>query len=80
MYVLKTAWKKWVSFGKVIGNFQAQVIFSIFYLLVFSVLGIILSFFSDPLNIKKKKSSKKRSNFYLWQYKSDTLKEAQKQF
>lgn len=80
MGIIKKTWAKWLSTSQIIGNFQIQVIFSIFYLLIFSILGIIFRFFSDPLGIKRKTLSKRRSNFMPWEHKQNTIIELRKQF
>ncbi len=80
MYFFKVAWRKWLGFARIIGNFQSQVVFSLFYLLMLSIVGIIFRFFVDPLNIKTKKFSNKRSNFYSWQHQNDNIIDARKQF
>lgn len=80
MAFIKNAWKKWLVLAKVIGNFQSQIIFSIFYILFLGVLGIIFRFFNDPLFIKKKSISKKKTNFTAWEHPTQDLNQARKQF
>ena len=70
--------KKWLLAARIIGNFQAQVLFSLFYLIFLSIIGIIFRF-TDPLEFRSHKS-KKKSQFELWNHHSDTLESAKKQF
>lgn len=81
MSFLKFIWKKWLSFAKPIGNFQLQVLFSIFYLIFLSILGIIFRFFKDPLDIKRSKNKhKKLSNFTDWVHPLGDLDNFKNQF
>lgn len=77
MRIIKILWVKWRKFGKKAGNFQALVLFTIFYFIILWMIGIAVAFFSDPLNIKK---SKKKSNFSLWPHQQKTIEEAQKAY
>ena len=79
MTFIKSVWKKWLIVARAIGNFQAQVIFSIFYIVFLSMMGIIFRFFLDALKIKKL-NSPKQSNFHKWVNKNETLIESRKQF
>lgn len=80
MLLIKKVWNKWLGIAKIIGNFQSQVIFSIFYIFILGIFGIAFRFFSDPLNIKTKFLSKKKSNFSLWEHPIEDLTQAKKQF
>lgn len=81
MILVKKIWNKWQSSAKIIGNFQTQVIFSVFYILILSIVGVIFRFFVDPLNIKNKKSPQiKKSNFQPWQHPQETIIQARRQF
>lgn len=80
MSLTKKIWKKWLVVAKIIGNFQSQVIFSIFYIFVLGVFGIAFRFFSDPLRIKRKSKSHKKSNFSSWDHPFEDIKQARKQF
>ena len=42
MTFLKWLWSKWLPIARAIGNFQGQVILSIFYLLILLPVGIIM--------------------------------------
>ncbi|OGH04042.1 MAG: hypothetical protein A2W22_00245 [Candidatus Levybacteria bacterium RBG_16_35_11] len=70
---LKSGWDKWKKFGRIVANFQAQIIFTLFYFLILWTVGIIFHFASDPLNIKNKS---KRSTFSNWDYLNDNLEKA----
>ena len=77
MHFLKLIWKKWLKIAYVIGNFQAQVILTLFYFLLVSSFGIISRFFGDSLDMKPKRI---RSNFSKWNHPKETIEEARKQF
>jgi hypothetical protein len=53
MKTLKRAWEAWKRLGKKIGNFQARVLLTIFYVVLMFPFGIAARLFSDPLRIKK---------------------------
>ena len=78
MDLLKVLWRKWLKIARIIGNFQGQVILSVFYFLLVWPLGIFFRFFSDPLNIGKQKRA--RSNFEKWVHPKDTLGTARRQY
>lgn len=77
MSFLSWLWRKWLPIAQAIGNFQAQVILSIFYIVLIAPLGILYRFFVDPLNLKIKN---KRSNFGKWEHPKETLTTARKQY
>ncbi|HSW96809.1 MAG TPA: hypothetical protein VLF89_03210 [Candidatus Saccharimonadales bacterium] len=74
---IQLIWKYWRKFGKKIGNFQALIIFTLFYFFVLWMIGFFVRFFSDPLNLKK---IKKNSNFTLWDHPKETLEQAKQPF
>ena len=74
MKILKSAWKIWKKFGKIVGNFQALIIFTLFYFLILWVVGITSALFSDPLHLKKRNQ---RSGFSPWTHPEETLLTAQ---
>lgn len=76
MTIWKKAWNKWLKIAHVIGNFQAQVILTLFYFIFVLPFGVILQIFSDPLRLKYPK----RSNFQNWRHKKDTIEIAGRQF
>jgi hypothetical protein len=76
MNSVKRGWGKWKKIARVVGNFQALVIFTVFYYLIFWIVGIFISAFSDPLNIKKKT----KSNFSSWTYPDEDLNQAFKPY
>ncbi len=77
MRVLKHLWKRWLTIAKIIGNFQAQIVFTLFYFLILWIVGIIVRLTSDPLHLKKKSI---KSNFILWQHPVESLEQAGKQY
>ncbi len=76
MNFLKLIWQKWLPIAHAIGNFQAQVILTIFYLILLAPLSVIMRIFSDPLNLRQKG----RSNFSKWEYQDESLAQAKKQY
>ena len=78
MKFLKILWGKWLSFAHVIGNFQSQVIMSIFYLVFFAPIGVLYKLFSDPLKLKKK--SFRQTSFQAWEHPDDDIDSARKPF
>ncbi len=76
MSLVKKFWGKWISIARPIGNFQVQVLFCVFYLVVLSVVGIGLKMFSDPLRIK----NKKKTNFQPWEHPQEELEQARRAY
>lgn len=76
MDFLKWVWKKWLAVAQVIGNFQAQVILTFFYLVILGPLGITFSFLADPFGMRKKL----KTNFQKWEHPKQNLEEARKQY
>ncbi len=77
MSFLAWLWKKWLKIAHIIGNFQAQVILTIFYFVIVSPLGIANRFFGDSLNMKSRKI---KSNFGKWDHPNDDLESIHRQF
>ena len=50
---LKNLWQRWQTVAKKIGDFQARLILSLFYILIVLPIGLIARMFSDPLALKK---------------------------
>ena len=46
-------WQRWLVIAKRIGDFQARLLLSLFYLLIVLPLGLVVRLFLDPLNLKK---------------------------
>ncbi|MCR4324738.1 MAG: hypothetical protein NUV69_03575 [Candidatus Curtissbacteria bacterium] len=80
MKFLKLLWRKWKPIAHAIGDFQAQVILTIFYFVFFLPLGIIFAVIADPLRIHYSRAKKKRSNFVDWEHEKDNLATAHRQF
>lgn len=76
--LLGKLWKKWLRVAQVIGNFQAQLILTAFYFLVFAPLGIIYRLFADPLRLRL--GQDKRSNFQNWEHPKEDLEQARRQY
>lgn len=80
MKFLKLLWKKWLVVAHAIGNFQSQLILSVFYFIFIFPLGVVFRFFSDPLRLKLAKDSAKKSSFEKWEHPKENLEEARKQY
>lgn len=76
MNFLKWLFRKWMPIAHAIGNFQAQVILSVFYIVVLLPVGLVYRIFADPFRLRKKL----KSNFNKWEYPKDTLETAHKQY
>ena len=76
MTFLKWLWNRWMAIAKPIGNFQSQVIISVFYLVILSIVGVPFRLFSDPFKMR----SKLKSNFDKWEHPKETLVSAHRQF
>lgn len=73
--ILKTLWNKWLAIARPIGNFQAQLILSLAYLIIFLPLGLFFRFFKNPFSLKNPKSS-----FSKWEYSQAQTEEFRKQY
>ena len=51
---LKKAWAVWKRIAHQIGNFQARVLLTVIYAVLILPFGLVVRWFSDPLNIKKR--------------------------
>jgi hypothetical protein len=50
--ILKLAWQKWRAFAHILGNFQARVLLTIFYVILVGPIGLLLRWRTDPLQLK----------------------------
>jgi hypothetical protein len=50
---IKELWQRWVKVSKKIGDFQARLLLSLFYIIFVLPLGLLLRLFADPLGVKK---------------------------
>lgn len=78
MRTVKSLWKKWLAVARVIGNFQGQVIMTIFYLVLMLPFGLITRIFVDSLHMKSPQGPK--SNFGKWKHPDDDLESAHRQY
>ena len=76
MDFLKLVWRRWLAIAKPIGNFQSQVFFSVFFVVLLSPVGIGYRLFSDPFKLKRKM----KSNFDAWEHPKETLESAHRQY
>ena len=54
MDFLKRIWKGWLRFGHFMGDIVGRVVMTIFYFTFLLPFGIIVTLFSDPLDMKHK--------------------------
>lgn len=73
--IIKTIWRRWLSIARPIGNFQSQVILSVFYLVILLPVSLVFKFIMNPFSQEKNNSS-----FRKWEYPTDDLKSARKPF
>jgi len=76
MKPVKRIWKKWLVAARIIGNFQSQLILSLFYLIIFSPVALLYKLLADPFNLRKKL----KTNFQKWPHSNDDLEQARKQY
>jgi hypothetical protein len=53
--MLKAVWSAWKGIAQIVGNFQARMILTLFYLIVSFPFALIIKASSDPLALKQKK-------------------------
>lgn len=70
MIFLKSLWRKWLKIVRIIGNFQSQVILSVFYLVVLASVALIFRLLADPLKIRGKVST----SFLKWEHEKEDLR------
>ena len=80
MDFLKLLWKKWLVIAHAVGNFQAQVLLSFFYVIFILPIGLVFRVFSDPLRLKLAKDVSKKSSFEQWEHPKESLEEARRQY
>lgn len=66
---MKKIYQVWKKGAFAIGNFQTSILFSILYLILFTPIGVISSFFGDFL------SNKKAPHWHKMTHNPQTLKE-----
>ena len=59
--LLKRLWERWKIFAHVVGNFQARVILTLFYLLLVPPFALIVKLAKDPLSLR----AAHRSTYWL---------------
>ena len=52
--IFRRAWEGWKKIARKIGDFNARVILTIFYLILLMPFALLIKLFTDPLEIKKK--------------------------
>lgn len=79
MKFLRSLWVRWLKIAHVIGNFQAQVILTVFYFIFVLPFGVVMRLFADPLRLNFPKTRAK-SNFQVWRHSKENLETARRQF
>jgi len=80
MDFVKRVWQKWLKVAKIIGNFNGQVLLTIFYLIIIAPLGVVYRIVADPLEIKSRLILKQKSSFRKWEHPKDNLENARRQY
>jgi|GEM_PF-2318329 hypothetical protein len=71
-YVIKNLWEKWLKFAELVGNFNARLVLSILYFLIFIIPSLFLTFIYDKVGKKLNKKS-----YYVTEHITlESLKEA----
>jgi hypothetical protein len=47
-------WEWWKRVGRKIGDVQARILLTLFYMLIFGPFALVIRFWSDPLRLKTK--------------------------
>jgi hypothetical protein len=75
--LIRKSWKWWKRVARIIGDFNARVILTIFYFIFLAPFAIAIRFLTDPLAIKNKAAPS-------WGIKSQTeepiIEQAKRQF
>lgn len=50
--MLRRLWEGWKRVGRVIGNFQARLMLTIFYIVLIAPLGLLVRVCADPMRIR----------------------------
>lgn len=72
MNLLDKTWQNWKKLAEKIGDFQANLIFSLLYFLLITPIGLVSSFFTDYLK-------KGFPNWQEFEGNSDNLRELKEQ-
>jgi len=56
MEILKKFWSGWMRFGHFMGDIVGRVVLTIFYFTIMLPFSLIVTLFSDPLDMKKDKA------------------------
>ena len=51
--MLRRLWEGWKCVSRAIGNFQARVLLTIFYVVLVAPIGLLVRLFADPLRIRR---------------------------
>jgi hypothetical protein len=53
MKALRTLWQAWLRLGQFLGDIVARVVLTIFYFTILLPFGIGVTWFSDPLQVRR---------------------------
>ena len=51
--MLRRLWEGWKRVSRAIGNFQARLLLTIFYVVLVAPIGLFVRLFADPLRIRR---------------------------
>jgi hypothetical protein len=51
--ILRRLWESWKRVARVIGNFQARVLLTVFYAVLILPFGLAVRLFADPLRVRR---------------------------
>ena len=55
--ILASAWRRWMAFATILGNFQMFVILSLLYYTIFALISIPQKILADPLALRRPRRS-----------------------
>jgi len=73
MNVLRTVWRKWRAFGKVMGDFVARIVMTIFYFTIAIPFGMGVRLFKDPLHLESQ-----QTGWLKREERDDTIEDARR--
>lgn len=73
---IKKIWHKWKRIAELVGNFQAKILLTILYFLLFAPVAVGVKLFSDVLRLKLRKTS----YWILREMETPKIENARRQF
>ncbi len=72
----RRVWTRWLKIAGVIGDFQARVILSLFYVVIVLPFGLGVRVFGDPLKIRRRRET----GWTDFAARAETVEEGKRQF